>query len=412
MFHTVDAAAQPVAPEAGSYILIDSETGDILCKKDAQERMYPASTTKIMTAILALEKGDLEQEMTASQAAIDDIGPDGSNIGIIAGEKISLKNLLEALLISSANESANIIAENLTPNRGEFISMMNSKARELGATNTHFANTNGFHDPDHYTSASDLAKFARYAMTFPKFREIVSTRSYKMPATNKHTDWPVLSNTNKLMISDKNDLYEIDGIKTGYTGPAGFNLVSSAKDKNGMELISVVMGVKNDDAQENVKKYSKELLDYGFNNFKKVDLMEKGKVYRNVKVADAMDIYGLDLVAADSLTCVLPKAEEQQNIKEIPHIRDEIAAPVNKGDIIGYVEYKKGDVSIGKIDLIAGRSIEQKPVPITAVNKLKSLTGSLYAKIGLTIIGLVVFFIILRKVLRHISRRVNSRRYY
>lgn len=409
--NTSYAIEQPPAPDAGAYILIDSETGGILCEKSPDAQVYPASTTKIMTAILALENGDLNRVMTAGQPAIDDIGPNGSNIGIIAGEQIKLENLLQALLICSANETANIIAENVADSRQAFIGMMNEKAKELGATNTHFANTNGMHDPEHYTTAADMARFARYAMTFPEFRKIVSSPNLQMPPTNKHPEWPVLANTNKLMITDKNDLYVIDGIKTGYTGQAGYNLVSSAKDKNGLELIAIVMGVRNEGAQENVRTYSKELLDYGFNNFKKVNLLEKGKVYRNIKVENAADIYGLDLVTTNSLSCIVPKASDRQNVKEIPHISASITAPVNKDDIIGYVEFTKNDVSIGKVDLVAARSIEPKPAPVTLASKIKTVVNNIFVRIGLYIAGFLLFFILLRATLRRISRRVNSRKY-
>lgn len=403
--------AQPTFRDAGSYILIDSDTGDVLYESNSQATLYPASTTKIMTAILALERGNLDQMMTASQSAIDDIGPNGSNIGILAGEEIRLENLLQALLICSANESANIIAENLCETRDEFIELMNQKAIELGAKETHFANTCGIHDPMHFTTAADMAKFTRYAMTFPKFREIVGSFTLQMPATNKHPEWPLLSNTNKLMISDKNDLFVINGVKTGFTGPAGFNLVSSATDSSGMELIAVVMNVKNEGAQENVKSFSKELLEYGFNNFKRVNLLETDKIYRNVKVENAADIYGLDLITKDSLTCILPKEGGLQKIKEIPHINESISAPVNQGDIMGYVEFLRDDISIGKVDLIAARSIEHMPAPVTLTTKIESVFDNFYIKIGLYTAGFLLFFILLRISLRFISRRVHSRKY-
>jgi len=410
LMNTSIAFAQSPALDAGAYILIDLKSGEVLCEKDSQKTLYPASTTKIMTAILALEKGDLNQEMTASQSAIDDIGVDGSNIGIIPGEKIKLENLLQALLISSANETANIIAEHLCESRDEFVSLMNQRAKELGATNTHFVNTCGLHDPMHYTTASDMEKIARHAMSIPKFREIVSTSTYQMPVTNKHPKWPILSNTNKLMITDTNDLYEINGIKTGFTGPAGYNLISSATDSSGMELVSVVMSVKNENASENVKLYSKELLDYGFNNFKRVNLAEKDKTYRNIKVENALDTYGLDLITSDSLTCILPKAEALRNIKEIPHISENVSAPINEGDIIGYVEYFKDDIPIGKINLLAARYIEHKPEPVTFSTKLKEALDSFYAKLALFMAGFIMFFIILRRTLRFVSRRVHARR--
>ncbi len=404
--------AEPPQIDAGAYILIDSKTGDILYEKNSRSQtVFPASTTKIMTAILALEHGDLNQEMTATQSEIDDIGPDGSNIGILAGETLHLSDLLKALLISSANETANIIADNICTTRQEFVDLMNQKAKELGATSTHFANPCGAHDPLHYTTASDMAKMARYAMTFQEFRKIVSTSVYQMPATNKHPKWPELSNTNKLMISDKNDLYVINGVKTGYTGPAGYNLVTSATDSNGMELISVVMDVKNEGAQENVRKYSKALLDYGFNNFKRVSIIEKGAIYRNVKVDSAIDTSGLDLITSDGLLCTLPKDATLQDIKEIPHISDNISAPINKGDKMGFVEYFKEDLSLGRIELTAAREIDHKPAPVTLQSRLMKYLNTVYVKIILSAIGVLLFFILLRKTLRHISRKVNSRRY-
>lgn len=404
------AFASPPAIDAGAYILIDMKSGDVLLEKDSQKTFYPASTTKILTAILALEMGDPDQEMTASQAAIDDIGVNGSNIGIIPGEKIKLKNLLQALLISSANETANIIAENLCDSREEFIELMNRRARELGAINTNFVNTNGLHDSMHYTTAYDMSIIARHAMDNAEFRKFVSTHTYKMPVTNKHKEWPVLTNTNKLMISDKNDLYEINGIKTGYTGPAGHNLISSAKDGRGMELISVVMSVKNENASEDIRNYSKALLDYGFNNYKRVNLIEKGRVYRNVKVANTDDPYGLDLIASGSLTCTLPKSGSEKFIKEIPHINDNISAPINKGDIMGYIEYFKNDTSIAKIQLTAARYIAHKPEPVTLAARIKDLSENIFVRLALYIAGFLLFFALLRRTLRHISRRVHARK--
>ncbi len=402
--------AQPPSIDADTYILIDAESGSVLCERNSKVTRYPASMTKIMTAILAIELGDPEQLMTASQAAINDIGPNGSNIGIIVGEKIPLKNLLQALLISSGNETANIIAEHICDSRQEFIDLMNQRAKELGAVDTNFTNTCGMHDPMHYSTASDIARLARYAMTLPQFREIVSTPRFTMPATNKHPTWPELTNTNVLMVTDQSDLYKINGIKTGFTGPAGHNLASSAINENGMELIAVVMNVKDEGASGNVRKYSKELLDYGFNNFKKVTLLEDNKVYRNVKVENATDIYGLDLITTGSLTCVLPKDETRRNIKEIPHINESISAPVNQGDIMGYVEFFKDNISIGKIDLIAGRTMEHMPEPETIKTLIEKALGNFFVRMGLYAAGVLLFFLILRITLRTISRRINSNR--
>ena len=402
--------AEPSDITAESSILIDAMSGKVLFEKDANRKgMFPASTTKIMTAILALEMGKPDQIMTASQAAVDDIGKDGSNIGIMTGEQIQMQNLLEALLISSANETANIVAENLCSTRQEFVDLMNQKAKELGALDTHFANPCGAHDANHYTTASDLAKIARYAMTIPGFREIASMNRFQMPPTNKHDAWPVLATTNKLMQFDKNELYVINGIKTGYTVPAGFNLVSSAVNPSGMELISVVMGVRNDGANENVKKFSKELLDYGFNNFSLISFQKNDKVYRSVDVADAEDTVPLDLVTKGEVSSVLPNDQSQWDFKEIPHINDNISAPVNEGDKLGYVDYQVKGESIGRVDLVASRSVKMKPQAIVA-SKLNSLLDMTVVRVALAVMVLTIFFIILRAILRIVSRKVNGRK--
>jgi len=292
-----DAPAEPPSIPDGVYILIDASTGEVLAEHDAdRQKMFPASTTKIMTAILAIEMGKMDQVMTASAAAINDIGKDGSNIGILPGEEMTMEELLKALLICSANESANIIAENLCPTRQDFVDLMNKKAAELGAVNTHFANPSGMHDENHYTTAEDMAKIARYAMTLEEFRNIAKMKSYTPNPTNKHTVYkedgstgkiggtvwpPVLYTTNKLMqYDDGKSGFIIDGIKTGYTGPAGYCLVTSAtstEDKD-MQLISVVMGMKSPGSQTAIRTFTKQLLEYGL-KISSVKLLLKKALY-------------------------------------------------------------------------------------------------------------------------------------
>lgn len=403
-------AEAPSIPE-GSSILIDSKTGQVLYEQNSDAKgLFPASTTKIMTAALALEKGHLDTMMTASQEAIYDIGKDGSNIGIMAGEQMSLENLLQALLISSANETANIIAENICATRQEFVDLMNQKAKELGANDTHFVNPCGAHDADHYTTAADLAKIARYAMTFPKFREIVQEINYQLPPTNKHEEWPVLGTTNKLMQYDKSENYKIIGVKTGYTGPAGHNLVSAAVNPGGMELMAVVMNIKNPGSQTNVRNYSKELLDYGFDNFSLVTLQSDSQVFRSVPVEEAVDDEPLALLTKGEVSYVLPNDTTKRDVKEIVRIRDKITAPVNKGDLLGSVEYQVKGNAIGKVDLVAARSVEMKP-QAKLVNNFESILHNRLFQNALTAaVILIVAFLLLRLILRTVSRRVRYKR--
>ncbi|GAE90587.1 D-alanyl-D-alanine carboxypeptidase family protein [Acetivibrio straminisolvens] len=221
--------AQPLDINARAYILIDSKTGQVLAEYNPDFKTYPASTTKIMTAILALELGDLDQIMTVNQSAIDDIGPGGMHIGLLPGEQLELRYLLDALLVRSANETAYVIAENLCSSRQEFYNLMNEKAKELGATNTNFLNPcgidNGEKGKNHLTTARDLAKISQYAMTIPQFREIVQKTIIKIPPTNKHSEEVIVGTTNRLLLYEKSRykseyFSKVTGIKTGYTDRA------------------------------------------------------------------------------------------------------------------------------------------------------------------------------------------------
>lgn len=409
--------AEPLDINAQSAILIDAKTGQVLYEHNAHEKVYPASTTKIMTAVLALERGDLSKTMTASLSAVNDIGKDGMNIGLIAGEEVRLDNLLNALMIRSANETANIIAENISSTRAEFIALMNKRAAELGATNTNFVNPCGKdsakEDINHLSTASDMAKIARHAMSIPKFREIVSTKFFSMPASNKHpeTFWPVYASTNKLLMLNKykSTQFTVTGIKTGYTDKAGNNLVSAAKGSDGMELISVVFGVKNA-PPDSVFEYSKTLLEYGFKNYALQKVVDSNQLVKNVPVADAANNATLDLVTAQELFCALPTDKSSWNIVSKEQIKTDFTAPVHQGDVMGYIEYERNGISLGKVDIVASTSIE-KSFQAKSLSRAKEATRSHLLRLVIIMAGIIpVLFFILRRNLRKTSRYINSRR--
>ena len=200
-------------------ILVDSKDGTVIYEKNSNERMYPASTTKILTAIIALESCSLNDRITASPNAINSIKSGYTNANIQVGEELSMEDLLYALLIKSANEAANVIAEYIAGSTDNFANMMNAKANELGCTNTHFVNANGVHDDNHYTTASDLAIIAEYCMKNETFRKMVSTQYYTLPATPQYpSDDRVLKNSNSLLIPDNTYYYQYAiGMKTGFS---------------------------------------------------------------------------------------------------------------------------------------------------------------------------------------------------
>ena len=405
--------AQPLNIEAKSYILIDSKTGHVISEYNADQKVYPASTTKIMTAILGIENADAEDIMTVSQYAIDNIGPGGMNIGLLPGEQLMFKDLLNALLIRSANETAFVIAENIGPTPEAFLAKMNARAKELGAMNTNFVNPCGMDTDEkgknHLTTARDLALMARHAMSLPLFRETVRKTSCIIPATNMHDEAITLYSTNKLFGDKyKSEYYsKITGIKTGFTNRALLTLVSSAMDENGMELISVILGCPSDA----IYQYSKELLEYGFKNYSVHNLIAANSYVTSISVADASFNPNLDIIAADDLSCVLPKDPNiWDSITKDIKIKENISAPVKKGTVLGSVEFVKDGVILGDVNLVASRNIEKLvPTPVPSQKIISKFEHSIFAKVMVTLFSLVIGFFLLRTTLKKISRsrRIN-----
>lgn len=408
-------------PDDIAYILIDSKTGQVILEQNADQKLRPASTTKIMTAILALEKGELDQQMKVSQQAVFNIGKGGMNIGIMAGEEgLTLENMVNILLIKSANETANIIAENVAPSESDFIKIMNKRARELGAVNTTFKNPCGKDtekaDEGHLSTARDMAAIARYAMTLPIFRDIVATEYYEgMPVTNKHDDWGILRNTNQFLwfdntypysLNQEEHEYTVIGVKTGYTALAGNNLIAAATGEDGMELISVVMHVMQ---SNKIYGYSKELLRYGFENYSIQKISEAGQPAANVKVENAaVTNSNLKLTTETDFKCALQVEESKQAISKKVNIYEPVKAPVSKGDVLGHIEYMNNGTLLGEVNIVASRSVEAEPVAVEPFQTKNSTSSYSYAL--LTILLILSGFIILRMTLRRISRIVRRKR--
>ncbi|MDQ2087384.1 D-alanyl-D-alanine carboxypeptidase family protein [Herbivorax sp. ANBcel31] len=401
--------SQPLDIPARAYILMDFKTGQVLCEFNSKSLLPPASTTKIMTGILAVEQGDLDSLVTVSQSAIDNIGIGGMHIGLMEGEHLELRHILNALLIRSANETAYVIAESISPSHQEFFDLMNQRAEELGAECTNFVNPSGMDNTSdghlHISSAYDLAVMSRHAMTLPEFREIVKKTHYTIPPTNKHDEEIFLHSSNKLLFSSYASEYysEVTGIKTGYTSRALGNLVSSAKDETGMELIAVVMGVEQ---YEDVFRYSKELLEYGFKNYSLTHILAQNSYATTVNVSEASGNSNLDLLASEDFKCVLPEQTKIQDLTFEKNVEENITAPVYRGDVLGYIEIKNDQLSIGKVDLIATRTVEKN---ITTSSIMENPQNSLPKRILIGTIIFLIMFIILRITLRKISRSMISK---
>ena len=261
----------PQGPLIGAEgaILMEANTGAILYAKNIDEKLYPASTTKIMTGLLAYENCKLDEDVVFSYEAVHSVARGDSNIGMDAGEIIPMNKALEGMMILSANEVANAIAEHVGGSIEGFVEMMNAKAEEIGCTNTHFSNPNGLHDENHYTTCRDLAMIAKYYFGYEYLAALSREPSCEFEATDTQPDSFKLNTKNMLVKGKKYEYEYLVGSKTGYTSDTRQTLVSAAK-KDGMELICVIM------KEESPYQYEDTvaLFNYGFENFKKVNITE------------------------------------------------------------------------------------------------------------------------------------------
>ena len=258
----------PTGPsiEGQSAVLMDAVTDTVLYSKNADEKLYPASITKIMTALLACENLDMNDTITMSQEAAYGIESGSSSIYAETGEVFTVEQALMALMLESANEMALALAEKVSGSVKKFVELMNQRAEQLGCHNTHFNNPNGLPDETHYTTANDMIKIAKAAWYNPLYRKFVTTQVYEVPPTNMQPETRYFLNHHKMMAGQS---YAYDGVlggKTGYTTNAGNTLVTYAKRGN-MVLVAVVLNSTNGAFPDTAS-----LLDYGFDNFEKVDM--------------------------------------------------------------------------------------------------------------------------------------------
>ncbi|MDW7673231.1 MAG: D-alanyl-D-alanine carboxypeptidase family protein [Bacillota bacterium] len=338
---TVTFAAAYAEPQitGQSGILIDTR-GKILWSKNPHEKMYPASTTKILTALLVLENGNLDDTTVTSFNARNQIG---SSLYLDEGETINIRDLLYGLMLRSGNDAAVVAAEYVSGSVEEFALLMNKRAVELGALNSNFVNPNGLHHEDHYSTAYDLAMIARYAMTIPEFREIVQTTTTTIPWPSEQWDRR-LDNGNRLLTRYQG----ATGIKTGYTPNAGGTFVGSAS-RDGFELIAVTLQSSHtfDDAIA--------ILDYGFDNFEQHLIFSD-----NQSIAKAAVRFG-DRVQVNNIGEVYftEKKDVSLDIKVSPNISD-LEAPVKAGVMAGNVDISVNGESIASLPLMTVTETERK----------------------------------------------------
>ena len=399
------------APHAYSAILVDMKSGKVLFSKKETEKLYPASTTKILTAILTLENANLDDVVVAQREAIEPITNKHSHMGILIGEELTVRQLLYGMLVYSANDAANVLAVHISGSIEAFAEMMNNKAAELGAVNSHFVNPHGFHDDNHYTTAQDLSIISLYAMKNETFREIVKTDMYTIDPTNKYKEIRYLSNTNHLVSNRRRYEYvykKATGIKTGFTDEAGSCLVSSAVDGD-TELLAVVMKCKNTTMVNNGSYSfvdSKNLLEYGFDNFKYITIIPNGDIVSDSGVYEAKNDVRVALTPEVDISALLPIDVKMEEIEKNTVLNEKIAAPIEKGDILGTVTcVYKGEI-IGTSNLVATNSVQKDYIAATIHLIVKIITHP----IVLILIIVIAFVMIRARIIRERKKRMRRSR--
>jgi serine-type D-Ala-D-Ala carboxypeptidase (penicillin-binding protein 5/6) len=335
------AAMRAQAPDLSipSGILMNMD-GRVLWARDPDARRAMASTTKIMTAVVALERAGVEGTVTVDKTAAM-VGQ--SSMGLVQGETFTMGELLKGVLVQSGNDAATLVAEHVGGTVDAFVAMMNAKAAALDLRNTHYANPHGLDQAGHYTSASDLAALARYAMRIPVFREIVDTYKVKV-RSDRYTH--TLQSHNDLLKSYPG----AEGVKTGWTNNAGYSVVAAAK-RGDIELLGVIMGAASEGDRS---KQAKRLLDWGFAHYKPVEVTAAGRTYGTVPVSDYVDIA---VAAVSPETTSLAVLDVAGPVESRVEILSAVRAPVKAGDRVGTLTVSQGSSMLAQIPLTADRDV-------------------------------------------------------
>ena len=399
-------------------ILLDATYDEILYDKGARDKVYPASITKVMTALLVLEAVDageltLDTPITATAEALE-VPKDSSTAKIQVGDTYTLEQYLYCLLLPSGNEVAQILAIAVDGSVEAFVDHMNQRAEELGCEGTHFANPHGYHDENHYTTAYDITRFMKAAMEYDLFQTILTSPNYTLPA-NGVSEERIIRNTNALTSNWTYTQYLYGpgtGGKTGTTDEAGNCLVETAQEGD-MSLISVILGaeeVELPDGSTDARQFSEtiKLLEWGFDNFHRVTLSPEDTLVTSVKVNLSSQADEVNVKPLGSITRTLPKDIDLDKVEMTPSLfSEEVDAPVEAGDVLGVLTIRYEGTDYGKLDLVADTSVERSDF-LYYKDQVETFFQNAGVKLILAVALLLVVAVLLRVLVFQKRRRYRS----
>jgi D-alanyl-D-alanine carboxypeptidase len=332
------------------YIVIDKTTGMILLEQNSHERIFPASTTKVLTAYTALQNAGITSVFTASSVASGPMETGAVRLGLLEGEQMSLYDMIHALMLKSANDIAVAIAENISGSVEDFCALMNETAEEAGALDTNFTNPNGLHDDDHYTTVYDLAMITLKAMDNFTFATVVAREEFTLSATNLHDEFPTLRNSNPILGSNEGYDFIVTGVKTGYTSKAKFTLVSSARDFSGRDVICVVANIPTRAASA---EFSLDIMQRAFDEYTVQSVTESGAILDSSMVPEL----DYKVATARNIEYLMPVDTSRWHLSTDVELYGETLNQPELGNIVGLISYRYDDILIGSSYLVSAENL-------------------------------------------------------
>ncbi len=410
--------------EADIVLLVNTDSETVILDKNADKRSAPASLTKIVTCMLVLENcPDLSVQVTCKRESLNGLyAMNAATAGIVAGEALSIENLLYCLMLPSAADAANILADYVGGSIDNFVVMMNDFVAELGCENTKFVNAHGLDEnPNGYTTANDLYKITKYALTNPTFKEITSTSRYDIAPTEKYPYTRYLHNTNKMMNPGIPDYYHksVSGVKTGTTEKAGHCVITTAS-QDGYNYMLIVMGapqydIDDDNVEENVAfTDSKKIYNWAFENIELTKITNTTDVVTVVDVKYNSKIDHLRLLPAEELSALVPLGTESGSLiirpieSETPKV---VKAPIKKGEVLGKAEILYGETVVETVDLVAAEDVELN-IFLLIFGTIKDILSTTIFKIlfAIAAVLLIIYILLIIRKNRIIAKRKKIRK--
>lgn len=424
--HSVDAVrtlgtTKKLAETAKAVILYERKSETMVYAWNPDETIYPSSMVKLMTAMVAIERGKLEDTVVVTSRALSYITVGSMALGLKSGEEISFESLLYALMVGSYNDAATVIAEHIAGSQQAFVDMMNAKAVELGCTGTNFSNVHGLHDDNTYTTARDICRILDAALKDDYFRTLFCTAEYQIPATNK-SEARTIYTTNHMISTAQDKRYfdtRVTGGRTGATNQAGRCLAITAEG-SGMELIGIVMGAQATYEADglSLKTFGSfeemdVLLDYAFEKFEFRQVIGEGQALKQYSVSNGAN--QVAVVSAEALSTVLPKDLEETELSWEYSTYSGLTAPVSAGSVISTLKVWYGDICVAQTDLVAATDVDvyvAPTEPTVSDNKEEDGGATLAVFVGIilsaALLTLAVLFVV--RLVRRASFRAMRRR--